>query len=165
VLGSGEYGEVYLATQTNVISRGSTKLGKKNRAVKMLKADANKDAKAEFIRECQMMVKCDGHENLVRMVGVAVQQAPWLCVLEYMDYGDLRSVLKAADDKGLKLDPGDQIYVSKQLASGCAWIAKCGLIHMDLAARNVLIGDGNRCKVADFGMTHGSSFLNRNCTR
>ena len=24
---------------------------------------------------------------------------------------------------------------------------------MDLAARNVLIGSGNRCKIADFGMT------------
>lgn len=27
------------------------------------------------------------------------------------------------------------------------------MIHMDLAARNVLIGSGNRCKIADFGMT------------
>ena len=153
VLGSGEYGEVYLATQNNILSKKSGKMIEKQRAVKMLKAVADKAAKAEFIRECQMMLKCDGHENLVNMVGVAVQQAPWLCVLEYMEYGDLRSVLKAADEKFLKLDTGEQIFISQQLAAGCAWVAKAGLIHMDLAARNVLIGSGNRCKIADFGMT------------
>ena len=89
VLGSGEYGEVYLATQTNVFSKTANKIVERKRAVKMLKAGADKSAKAEFIRECQMMLRCDGHENLVNMVGVAVQQAPWLCVLEYMEYGDI----------------------------------------------------------------------------
>jgi hypothetical protein len=34
------------------------------------------------------------HDNLVSMVGVAVQQAPWLVVLEFMQFGDLRAVLQ-----------------------------------------------------------------------
>ena len=58
------------------------------------------------------------------MVGVAVQQAPWLCVLEYMEYGDLRSVLKAAEGKGLELQLTDQLNWSRQLAAGCGWISK-----------------------------------------
>lgn len=30
------------------------------------------------------MIEFD-HPNLVRLIGVAVQQRPWLCVLEYME--------------------------------------------------------------------------------
>lgn len=33
------------------------------------------------------------HPNVVRMIGVAIQQKPWLCVLEFMFYGDLRAAL------------------------------------------------------------------------
>ena len=99
------------------------------------------------------------------MVGVAVQQAPWLCVLEYMEYGDLRSVLKAAEGKGLELQLTDQLNWSRQLAAGCGWISKARLIHMDLAARNVLLGANNGVKVADFGMTqelpHGKEVRQR----
>ena len=154
VLGAGEFGEVYLATQSNIqVAAGSKKTTSKKRAVKLLKAGAGKDDKEEFVRECQMMLKCDGHPNLVKLIGVAIQQAPWLCVLEYMEYGDLRTVLKAADEKGLELCAGEQVLLCSQLASACAWIAKARLIHMDLAARNVLLGADNRIKVADFGMT------------
>ena len=33
------------------------------------------------------------HPNVVRMIGVAIQQKPWLCVLEFMFYGDLRAAV------------------------------------------------------------------------
>ena len=33
------------------------------------------------------------HPNVVRMIGVAIQQKPWLCVLEFMYYGDLRAAV------------------------------------------------------------------------
>merc|ERR1719272_113622 len=33
------------------------------------------------------------------------------------------------------------------------YIAKRNMIHMDLAARNVLLGRGNVVKIADFGLT------------
>jgi hypothetical protein len=35
------------------------------------------------LRETEFMLDLD-HANLVRLIGVAVQQRPWLCVLEYM---------------------------------------------------------------------------------
>jgi hypothetical protein len=42
------------------------------------------------------------HPNLVKMYGVAVQQKPWLCVLEFLAYGDLKGVLEGLADKGIK---------------------------------------------------------------
>ncbi len=36
------------------------------------------------------------HPQLVSIVGIVIQQKPWLMVLEYLRYGDLRGVLKAS---------------------------------------------------------------------
>ena len=151
-LGAGEYGEVYLATQTNVLEPGSTTVTSKQRAVKLLKAGADRSAKEEFTRECQMLIKCEG-TGIVRMLGVAVQQAPWLCVLEFLEFGDLRSFLMGAKAKNISLTTAEQLRICSQLASGCSFISKARVVHMDLAARNVLLGQANEVKIADFGMT------------
>ena len=86
VLGAGEFGEVYLATQ----KAKSKKTGKPvdvPRAVKTLKTGGATEAdKNEFLREAMIMLAVGKHSNVVRMVGVAVQQAPWLVVLEFMRY-------------------------------------------------------------------------------
>lgn len=39
---------------------------------------------SEFLREAEIMLHFN-HPNLVTLIGVAVQQRPWLCVLEYME--------------------------------------------------------------------------------
>lgn len=33
-------------------------------------------------------------QNIVQVTGVALQQAPWLTVSEFMQYGDLRAVMR-----------------------------------------------------------------------
>jgi hypothetical protein len=48
--------------------------------------------KTLFIKEAMVMLQLS-HPNAVRMIGVSIQQKPWLCVLEFMFYGDLRGVL------------------------------------------------------------------------
>ena len=63
------------------------------RAVKMLRNGASPEDKREFLQEVETMLALD-HQNLVSIIGVAVQQAPWLVVLEFMPYGDLRAVLQ-----------------------------------------------------------------------
>lgn len=149
-IGAGQYGEVYLAIQTaqkpGPMGGGTIKI---KRAVKMLKNNARREDKTEFLREAGTMLTLGDHENLVKMVGVAVQQAPWLAVLEFCQYGDLRDVVKTALGKGIKLEVGEQVSFSYQLACGCAHMAKHRLVHMDLAARNTLLSNDNRVKVSD----------------
>ena len=43
------------------------------------------------MREAEVMLGFD-HDNVVRIIGVAVQQSPWLQVQEFMCYGDLQCV-------------------------------------------------------------------------
>ena len=82
-----------------------------------------------------------------------MQQKPWLMVLEFLDYGDLRNVLKGCESKGIRLTYGEQLNAAVQIAKGMSYIASKRMIHMDLAARNVLVGRNNLVKVADFGLT------------
>ena len=46
------------------------------------------------------------HSNVVRLIGVAIQQRPWLCVLEFMEYGDLRGCILSCKEKSIQLELG-----------------------------------------------------------
>lgn len=145
-IGAGQFGEVYLANQA---AQGG---GTVQRAVKMLRNSATDSDRDEFLREAEIHAELD-HPNLVSQVGVAVQQRPWLAVLEYMPYGDVRSVLLGCHEKGLKLTVDEMLYLCLQLCTGMAFLASRRLVHMDLAARNCLLGVNNLAKISDFGLT------------
>ena len=82
-IGMGQFGEVYLAQQRVRKGTGDNASETCVRAVKLLRGAATADDRKEFLREAELMLELD-HQNLVRLIGVAVQQRPWLCVLEYM---------------------------------------------------------------------------------
>ena len=179
VIGEGEFGSVYLATQAmrrdpytgklfaidGLLKRHMEECKKKGmaakhervdvvdvvRAVKMLKGGATPALKTEFLREAEITLMFT-HENLVAIEGVAVQQAPWLIALEYAEYGDLRTVLKSCKQKLITLNDREKLHLCIGLARGMEHMASKRVIHMDLAARILLLAKGNVVKVADFGL-------------
>ena len=145
-IGAGQFGKVYLAT---VESQDSVL-----RAVKMLRNGATQADKQEFLREAETMFTMGNHEYLVEFVGVAVQQRPWLVILEFCQYGDLSDVLKALARRRVPLTTQEQLNAGVQLSRGLGYLASKRFVHMDMAARNVLLAEGGTLKVADFGLTH-----------
>jgi serine/threonine protein kinase len=145
-IGAGQFGQVYLADE---VTEGKSH----KRAVKMLRTGASTADRNEFVHEAEVMLKMKGHPNIVEMAGCCIQQAPWLLVLEYLPFGDLRSVLKACKNKAIELLEMEQLALLADCAAGMEFMEVAKLIHCDLAARNVLIGERNVCKIADFGMT------------
>eukprot|EP00045_Choanoeca_perplexa_P015831 m.205084 g.205084 ORF g.205084 m.205084 type:complete len:1184 (+) comp17092_c1_seq4:142-3693(+) len=152
-IGAGQFGDVWLAEQKVPPGRGDLGGSTIKRAVKLLRNAATKADKDEFLREAEVMLEL-GHEHLVTIIGVALQQKPWLCVLEFMNYGDLRSVLLACSEKDILLQPYEMLVWCNQLAKGMTFLASKRLVHMDLAARNCMLGAKNVVKVGDFGLTH-----------
>lgn len=152
VIGMGQFGEVYLATQKMLDPETKSKAWSEIRAVKILRNSAGAADRNEFLREAEVMVKLK-HANLVRLVGVAVQQRPWLTVLEYVKYGDMLAVVKTAAEKAFEIQYTEHLHWTQQMADGMAYISSRNMIHMDLAARNVLLGQNNNVKIADFGLT------------
>jgi hypothetical protein len=146
-IGAGQFGQVWLGTMKTSATGDS-----RNIAVKLMRAGCSSGDKAEFVRECEMTLQLD-HPNLVKMWGVAVQQKPWLCVLEFLTYGDLKGILEGISDKGIIVTLFEFLSCCHQIALGMAAMAEQKMIHMDLALRNVLIHHASQCKVADFGLT------------
>lgn len=84
----------------------------------------------QFILRCALLTNLEycrlrvgeEHDGVVRMVGVAVQQAPWLVVLEFVQFGDLRAVLQAYTENSEQLTTGEMIRTMRQLASACGYV-------------------------------------------
>lgn len=87
VIGAGQFGEVWKGFQA--VKKADGTIVKIPRAIKLLKGGASTADRDEFVREAETMLDFD-HDNVIRIVGVAVQQSPWLSVLEFMCYGDLQ---------------------------------------------------------------------------
>ena len=140
-IGSGQFGQVYSGTFKGI-----------KVAVKEVRDGTLEEDQEEFKKEAETMLDMD-HENLVKLIGVSMQQKPWLCVIEYMQYGDLRAVMQTCRDRGVTVTKLEMLNFASQLAGGLEYLAGLRYIHMDLAARNVLLGARNRVKLADFGLT------------
>jgi serine/threonine protein kinase len=97
----------------------------------------------------------------MQMWGVSVRRRPWLCIIELMKYGDVLSVVKACKFSTIQITLSEQLRICAQTADGMAHVASNGYVHMDLAARNILVGPGLLCKVADFGLTRKVDRENR----
>eukprot|EP00038_Savillea_parva_P001361 m.103450 g.103450 ORF g.103450 m.103450 type:complete len:837 (+) comp10478_c2_seq1:1334-3844(+) len=156
-VGAGQFGQVWQAKLSPPDSAPQTV------AVKMLRDSASTSQKDEFVRECTVMLDLQ-HPNMAQILGVCVQQKPWLCVLEFIRYGDLRNILQSCDEKGLHVAPEVVLSFASQVADGMAFLAERQYVHVDLAARNLLLDVGNKVKIADFGLAqkveaNGSFFL------
>lgn len=152
VVGSGQFGEVHLAMMDEA-GRHGVQGDMTVVAVKLLKMTAKTEDRDEFVRECEAMQVLKGGKNLCQMHGVSVRRRPWLCIIEFLKYGDVQALMLTCKEKKYTVRLPEMLYMAKQIAAGMAHMATTSWIHMDLAARNVLVDSGLVCKVCDFGLT------------
>ncbi|XP_008573554.1 PREDICTED: epithelial discoidin domain-containing receptor 1 isoform X3 [Galeopterus variegatus] len=136
-------------------------------AVKILRPDATKNARNDFLKEVKIMSRLKD-PNIIRLLGVCVQDDPLCMITDYMENGDLNQFLSAhqLEDKAAEGAPRDGeavqgptisyqmlLHVAAQIASGMRYLATLNFVHRDLATRNCLVGENFTIKIADFGMS------------
>lgn len=145
-LGNGEFGDVYLAN--HYVQDGVNQC-----AVKTLKATKVKLGTKAFIAEAEIQLRLK-HRNVVECVGVCMREQPFLVVLEFVLYGDLKTVLRALSEKKLQLTMNEQLHIADEIASAMSYLTSQRIVHMDLALRNCLLHSQSHVKLADFGVAH-----------
>ncbi|NXE17510.1 DDR2 protein, partial [Ardeotis kori] len=141
-------------------------------AVKMLRADANKNARNDFLKEIKIMSRLKD-PNIIRLLAVCITDDPLCMITEYMENGDLNQFLSrqqagsppaghapTVSASVLLLfrspHPGsysDLRFMATQIASGMKYLSSLNFVHRDLATRNCLVGKHYTIKIADFGMS------------
>ncbi|KAL3315104.1 hypothetical protein Ciccas_006271 [Cichlidogyrus casuarinus] len=141
-LGRGSFGSVFQATWKNSMQV----------AVKTHLPAMNNEA---FMKEARTMHKLQ-HPRILRLLGVCTKPAnqPIYIITELMTKGSLKSFLKSPE--GRKLPLANLLDIMAQVCDGMAYLEKHNVLHRDLRAANVLVGDDNSVKVADFGLARDS---------
>jgi len=89
------------------------------------------------------------HPNIVQFMGLCIELEDIYIVTEFVPGGDLRAILK---DETKDIPWNVRADIAKQLAAAMNYLHSRNIIHRDLKSHNLLVGDGWKIKVCDFGL-------------
>ncbi|XP_042046635.1 receptor-like serine/threonine-protein kinase ALE2 isoform X2 [Salvia splendens] len=154
VLGEGGFGRVY-----HGLLQDGTEV-----AVKLL-TRGNQNGDREFIAEIEMLSRLH-HRNLVKLIGICIEQRTRCLVYELIRNGSVESHLHGPDRSLGPLDWDARLKIALGAARGLAYLHEDSnprVIHRDFKASNVLLEDDYTPKVSDFGLareaTEGSQHI------
>ncbi len=143
-LGRGGMGEVYTADDLNL---------NRKVALKFLPEAFAKDPErmARFEREARLLASLN-HTNIAAIYGLEQADGKRFIVMELVEGETLaQRISKGA----LAVD--DALAVCRQIAEGLEAAHEKGVIHRDLKPANVMITEGDRVKILDFGLAKALS--------
>jgi len=157
VLGGGRYGMVY-----------ETSWHGRSVAVKILNRDWSRDSILEiiarprlhtaFFREIREIQAITVHENVLPLIGYYFHKDKTeLGFVSPRAEGNLR--LWAEEYRGDHSGDLQRYHYLSQMAKGLQHLHKCGVVHGNLHATNVLVGPNNIAMVTDFGLSKLSKLL------
>jgi hypothetical protein len=106
-------------------------------------------ANKKFIEEYNLM-KILNHPNVIKLYGICSLD-PYYLISEYMKYGPLSSFLTKTHDpytnKELNFNLNILISIAQDVSNGMRYLEYLNIVHTDLSARNILIGDFDVLKI------------------
>uniref|UniRef100_A0ACD5ULS2 Uncharacterized protein n=1 Tax=Avena sativa TaxID=4498 RepID=A0ACD5ULS2_AVESA len=141
-LGQGGFGVVYKGTLPNG----------EEIAVKRLSKSSTQGVE-ELKNELALVAKLK-HKNLVRLVGVCLEQQERLLVYEFIPNRSLDKIIFDTE-KREQLDWGKRYKIINGVARGLQYLhedSQLKVVHRDLKASNVLLDTNMNPKISDFGL-------------
>ncbi|KAL0345100.1 UNVERIFIED_CONTAM: Receptor-like serine/threonine-protein kinase ALE2 [Sesamum radiatum] len=146
ILGEGGFGRVF----SGVLEDG-TKV-----AVKLLKRYDQQGGR-EFLAEVEMLSRLH-HRNLVKLIGISVEDRTRCLVYELIPNGSVESHLHGSDKERSPLDWSARLKIALGAARALAYLHEDSsprVIHRDFKASNILLEDFTP-KVSDFGLARAA---------
>ena len=144
LIGRGGMGVVYEAVQTTV---------KRRVALKVLRPELADDPEfaKRFRREAQMQASLE-HPHVVEVYDVGESDEGLFLAMRLVSGGTLLDLLR--DER---LDAERTLNLLDQVTDALDAAHHANLIHRDVKPQNVLVDDGDRAYLADFGLTRAGS--------
>ncbi|KAM7463976.1 hypothetical protein LguiA_032097 [Lonicera macranthoides] len=122
-------------------------------AIKSLSIES-KQGTNEFLTEINVISNIS-HPNLVQLIGCCVEGRNRILVYEYMENSSLSSALLGSKGKRVDLDWQQRAAICMGTAAGLAFLheeAEPHVVHRDIKASNILLGENFHPKIGDFGL-------------
>lgn len=125
-------------------------------AVKTIKFDQTSDDFAKFEERFYREAKSAGrlnHPNIVTIYDVGKSDNTAYIAMELLEGNQLKAVL----DVHTPLPIDTIVDIAAQIADGLAYAHKNGIIHRDIKPANIMLVNGDRVKITDFGIARMST--------
>ncbi|MFQ6109839.1 MAG: serine/threonine-protein kinase [Candidatus Aminicenantales bacterium] len=138
LLGKGGMGEVYVGFDDTLERKVAVKaIGAKSRLAPQ--------AKARFLREARVLSQLE-HPNICQIYDYIEGKDSDFLVLEFIEGKSLGQTINEGMEKSQKLK------IAEQIARVLVAAHEKGIVHRDLKPSNVMLTEGEKVKVLDFGL-------------
>eukprot|EP00960_Hanusia_phi_P034152 750876-Hanusia_phi.AAC.2 len=154
--GAGSFKLVYKATY-NHPQAGATVV-----AIVRVRGSGSHGTREEVLQEIRFFKELGRHDNLLDLRGITVEPASgdYCLVTEYAPQGSLDQVLNRLYEEDSTFSPLVLLEAAMEVCNGMVHLALHGVVHRDLAVRNVLVfrwdpddhKRGVHLKIADYGL-------------
>lgn len=146
LLGSGSFGDVYLAVDRSLSDRDHEALV----AIKITTTATWDSLAQRHLAEEARKARRIQHPSVVNVLGLGVtDDHDSYIVYEFIRGGDLSASPRLAE---LRASPRQAARFVAQLARGVQAVHTAGLVHCDLKPANIIIAADGRPRIADFGI-------------
>src|SRR3972149_4722020 len=138
-LGRGGMGVVYKAEDTKL---------KREVAIKFLPhyISGNEEERQRFEIEAQAAASLK-HPNISTIYSIEDSDSKVFIVMEYIDGVELKDKIKTSP-----IPVDEVINIAIQIAEGLEAAHKKGIVHRDIKSQNIMITNGGKAKIMDFGL-------------
>ncbi len=124
----------------------------------------NKEFVDMFIDEAKMVAGLT-HPNIVQIFDLGRIDATYFIAMEYVHGHDLRTILRRAKDKGIRIPLDLCVFVIGRVAAALEYAHRkkdeagrpLKIVHRDVSPQNILIAFEGEVKLTDFGIAKATS--------
>jgi serine/threonine-protein kinase len=128
----------------------------------------NRNFMGMFLDEARLGAKLS-HANVVSVFDIGAADNTYFIVMEYVDGGNLKSVMEALRKQGRHFPIKEAIYICMEACRGLGYAHDLtddegnplNLVHRDVSPPNILISKRGEVKVTDFGLAKSITQLEK----